>query len=342
MQQNLKYPRLYAALAVTGLLSSAAAVANDKPLCKSSSTSFGGYDVTTEYHDAAQGTGGEFRVTLERFYMKNTSRVEALIDDGNIEKVLDDSWITIVMAYRKASGSNNYSPYVTNTYVAHPGMWDNDSKIIGAALTVTNNKVYPSYIDMHPQEDLVASYFHTDVGADVFRSWRSNGDVRVTLYAHRNDQEVPYAVINLPADKISEFDAARTQQMNMLTQRYENNDCQRYSRRSSGQDDCFLTTAATACIGLADDCWELSILREFRDEYLLKTVAGTELVSEYYAIAPNIVRQVNTQTDAQQRWLHTYWNGILPTAILVRLGMHRLAEYSYRRMVKRLQASLVA
>lgn len=342
MQLKLRYPRLYAALAVTGLLSSATAVANDKPLCKSPPTAFGSYSVTTEYQDATQGTGGQFRVTLERFYSKESSGVETLIDDGNIEKVLNDSWITITKVYGEGNGSNNYSSYVTDTYVAHAALADNTSRIVGATLTLADNEIYPNYVDIHPNDSLVASYFPLHVGTTALQRWRSNSDVRVTLYTYRNDEELRYAVINLPAERISEFDAARTRQMNMLTQRYENNECRRYARKSSDLDDCFLTTAATACIGLADDCWELSILREFRDNYLLKTEAGTELVSEYYAIAPNIVRQVNTQADAQQRWLHTYWSGILPTAILVRLGMHRLAEHSYRRMVKRLQASLVA
>ena len=61
---------------------------------------------------------------------------------------------------------------------------------------------------------------------------------------------------------------------------------------------CFLTSACVEYMGLPDDCIELSTLREFRDGYLMSTFIGKNLVSEYYKIAPDIVRAINHSTNA--------------------------------------------
>ena len=49
---------------------------------------------------------------------------------------------------------------------------------------------------------------------------------------------------------------------------------------------CYISTAACAALGLADDCDELMQLRRFRDEILLKSHRGAQDVREYYAAAP--------------------------------------------------------
>ena len=45
---------------------------------------------------------------------------------------------------------------------------------------------------------------------------------------------------------------------------------------------CFLTTACVQYAGLEDDCEELTIMRNFRDDYLLRQDSGKQLVEEYY------------------------------------------------------------
>jgi len=52
---------------------------------------------------------------------------------------------------------------------------------------------------------------------------------------------------------------------------------------------CFITTAICDAEGKADDCDELQLLRKFRDEIMLPDAALSNLVREYYAIAPAIV-----------------------------------------------------
>lgn len=62
---------------------------------------------------------------------------------------------------------------------------------------------------------------------------------------------------------------------------------------------CYITTAVCASQGKADDCYELTMLRNYRDEILLSTEDGKKLVEEYYNIAPTIVNRINKQEDAE-------------------------------------------
>lgn len=60
---------------------------------------------------------------------------------------------------------------------------------------------------------------------------------------------------------------------------------------------CFLTSACVSHRGLPDDCEELTILRNFRDQYLKQSAEGTELVKFYYKIAPEIVRKIEQSSE---------------------------------------------
>ncbi|CUA82788.1 CFI-box-CTERM domain-containing protein [Pseudidiomarina woesei] len=100
---------------------------------------------------------------------------------------------------------------------------------------------------------------------------------------------------------------------------------------------CFFTTAAVHTIGLTDNCWELTQLRSFRDEVMKRTITGRKLIEQYYAQAPNIVRRINTLSQAKQIWLKTYWFDILPNALLAKVGLNALAQKRYVELFKRLE-----
>lgn len=61
---------------------------------------------------------------------------------------------------------------------------------------------------------------------------------------------------------------------------------------------CFITTACVQAHGLPDDCEELTVLRQFRDSYMLGQPGGEELVELYYRVAPAIVRGIGRRSDA--------------------------------------------
>jgi hypothetical protein len=96
---------------------------------------------------------------------------------------------------------------------------------------------------------------------------------------------------------------------------------------------CFLTTATCGHIGLSDDCWELSTLRAFRDNYMMTFESGRRQMEEYYRIAPSIVEGIRCQSDARRTYLKMYWRFILPSALLIKLGMVKKAHRRYIQML---------
>jgi len=63
---------------------------------------------------------------------------------------------------------------------------------------------------------------------------------------------------------------------------------------------CYITTAICEASGKADDCYELTILRKFRDEWLAKQPDGMYLINEYYETAPQIVSVINSLKDKER------------------------------------------
>jgi hypothetical protein len=78
-------------------------------------------------------------------------------------------------------------------------------------------------------------------------------------------------------------------------------------------DDCFLTTACVEFMGKADDCEELTVLRDFRDRVLLQSDEGLDLVKEYYAIAPGLIKAIKSQENQTEVFEGIYREMILPT-----------------------------
>ena len=74
---------------------------------------------------------------------------------------------------------------------------------------------------------------------------------------------------------------------------------------------CYITTAVCASLGKPDDCYELNLMRRYRDEYLVNQKGGEEIVAEYYDIAPTIVNRINRMENSEDvyadiwsRYLH--------------------------------------
>lgn len=67
---------------------------------------------------------------------------------------------------------------------------------------------------------------------------------------------------------------------------------------SSGGGKCYITTACCAFQGLPDDCSVLTSMRKLRDEYILRTPEGFQIVDDYYNTAPDIVDALSNKSGA--------------------------------------------
>ena len=107
---------------------------------------------------------------------------------------------------------------------------------------------------------------------------------------------------------------------------------------SSSSGGCYLTTACVEHKGLADDCFELSTLRKFRDTYMKELPSGKEEVQEYYETAPRIVDAINSGNDSESVYETIYSNVIEPCVELIREGKNEEAHVKYKEMVTELKS----
>lgn len=80
---------------------------------------------------------------------------------------------------------------------------------------------------------------------------------------------------------------------------------------------CYITTAVCDSLGKGDNCYELNLLRDYRDKFLVNTVDGKELIDEYYDIAPTIVNRINKREDAHSIYQNIWDNYLSPCVVLI-------------------------
>ena len=100
---------------------------------------------------------------------------------------------------------------------------------------------------------------------------------------------------------------------------------------------CYITTAVCGSSGKADDCYELETLRAYRDEYLMKSESGRELVEEYYEVAPMIVMAIDMHKDASSIYRQIYQDYLMPCVHLAETGENEACKKRYTDMVYHLQ-----
>lgn len=74
---------------------------------------------------------------------------------------------------------------------------------------------------------------------------------------------------------------------------------------------CYITTAVCESLNKDDDCMELNLLRDYRDNILSKEPEGRALIEEYYDVAPTIVKRINRQDNSSIIYRRLYNDYIL-------------------------------
>ena len=100
---------------------------------------------------------------------------------------------------------------------------------------------------------------------------------------------------------------------------------------------CYITTAVCESLGRADDCYELNLLRNYRDTYLSSREGGKQIVEEYYDIAPTIVNRIRRQENASEVF-QGIWNDYLqPCVKMIEQDQMDRCQKCYTDMVRDLQ-----
>lgn len=100
---------------------------------------------------------------------------------------------------------------------------------------------------------------------------------------------------------------------------------------------CYITTAACETFQKSDDCYELELLREYRDTYLSAQADGEAIVHEYYDLAPTIVKHINQRQDRREIYAGIWEAYIDPCIRMIEKGQKEDCKEKYIQMVRDLQ-----
>lgn len=108
-----------------------------------------------------------------------------------------------------------------------------------------------------------------------------------------------------------------------------------------GSGGCFLTTACVESVGLHDNCYELTILRKFRDTYVIQLPDGHVHLDEYYRLAPLILIAINTRHD-REAILQRIYQTIQRVILLIEQAQFESAFFEYQELFKALKVEFIA
>ena len=115
-------------------------------------------------------------------------------------------------------------------------------------------------------------------------------------------------------------------------------ECSHFTKRDGG--GCFLTSACCEFKGLSDDCYELTMFRKFRDDYLKTAESRAWLVDEYYRIAPDIVDKINASESKEKTYDYIY-SVIEKCVPMIANGENEDALKEYQNMVSELKSEFL-
>ncbi|MDR0920007.1 MAG: zinc-ribbon domain-containing protein [Oscillospiraceae bacterium] len=113
------------------------------------------------------------------------------------------------------------------------------------------------------------------------------------------------------------------------------------SKKKKSGGLCFVTTAVCEYFNKPDDCYELTTLRSFRDNWLIVQTKGDNLIKEYYDIAPKIVEILNLRSDKDIIYNNLWLNYISPCIKLIELTAYQSCRDLYVEMITNLKNSYI-
>lgn len=96
---------------------------------------------------------------------------------------------------------------------------------------------------------------------------------------------------------------------------------------------CYITTAVCESFGKEDNCYELTLLRDYRDTYLAALPNGEALIKEYYDVAPSIVKHINQSGDSHEIYFAIWKQYLAPCIALIENGQMEKCRELYEKMV---------
>lgn len=112
-------------------------------------------------------------------------------------------------------------------------------------------------------------------------------------------------------------------------------------RNRIGSGGCYITTAVCAYLGKADDCYELTTLRWFRDEWLSGQPGGEASIRKYYETAPKVVDALDAHDERNEIYMRIWQDCIRPCIRMIEEGDYESCRVLYERMVWMLESKVL-
>ena len=100
---------------------------------------------------------------------------------------------------------------------------------------------------------------------------------------------------------------------------------------------CYITTAVCETFGKPDDCYELTLLRDYRDNYLMSQEDGESVIHEYYDVAPTIVKHINHSGHKEEVYRHIWDTYLNPCIQMIESDQMEACRDMYIKMVHDLE-----
>lgn len=105
----------------------------------------------------------------------------------------------------------------------------------------------------------------------------------------------------------------------------------------SSSSGCFVTTACIESMGLSDKCYELEVLRRFRDQWVSHHDNGEKEIGIYYEIAPKIVDKLRQHENSKEIYAWIYKEMIQKCVRYIENGDDEAAYQLYKEMSYKLK-----
>ena len=108
-------------------------------------------------------------------------------------------------------------------------------------------------------------------------------------------------------------------------------------KNKSKNSGCFITTAVCYSFHKNDDCYELNLFRNYRDNWLINQPGGMNLVKKYYDVAPKIVDSINNCSDSEKIYFKIWKEYLRPCIIFIENEKYEECKNLYMLMVNKLK-----
>jgi hypothetical protein len=101
---------------------------------------------------------------------------------------------------------------------------------------------------------------------------------------------------------------------------------------------CFVTTIVCQQLGKPDNCLELEVLRNFRDDYVLNLTGGIYLFEEYRVKSDQIIKHILCKDAGSTNFSSGIFSGFIsPIVDLIQRGENKKAMEKYIQMISFLE-----